>query len=311
MHVAALDLGTNTFHLLIGRIESGVCVYVHRTRCRVMLGREGMASGQISKAAFGRAKEAIRELKAIWTSWQVSHVWVAATSAFREATNGHELLKALQSEAHISARVLSGKEEARLIGEGVQAALTKTDISSYLVMDIGGGSTEFILASKGETHGLYSYEIGAQRLYERFSKEDPLSSQTQRALSAYLTPILADLLQLVAQHKPKHLIGTSGTFNTLYDVYAAQSGAPSRRSKAQWIFPIPKPFFEQTTQRFITSSYAERLAMAGIPYERARLIPFGGFLIQWICTRYHFAHQHLCTFALKEGLITQGIQTLT
>ncbi|MEJ7693885.1 hypothetical protein [Daejeonella sp.] len=156
--VAILDLGTNTFHLLIADISSGGPEVVYQDTIAVKLGEGGISRCDISKEAFERGLKAIRAFKEAIDHHQVTRVKSAATSAIRSASNGADFIEKIKSETGLNLEIIDGEREAELIYIGVRAAVNLEQMS--LIVDIGGGSVEFILCDKNRIVWKRSFEVG-------------------------------------------------------------------------------------------------------------------------------------------------------
>jgi exopolyphosphatase/guanosine-5'-triphosphate,3'-diphosphate pyrophosphatase len=172
--IAILDLGTNTFQLLIANIIDNKPVLVFEESIAVKLGEGGIEKGYISEAAFDRGLSALKQFKKSIDQYQVKLVRAAATSALRSASNGAEFLEKIRSETGIIPEIITGEREAELIYQGVRAAINMGD-EKCLIIDIGGGSVEFIICNQEEVFWKRSYDIGAARLMEQFHHSDPIS----------------------------------------------------------------------------------------------------------------------------------------
>jgi exopolyphosphatase/guanosine-5'-triphosphate,3'-diphosphate pyrophosphatase len=220
MRVAAIDVGTNSIHLLAADIAAdGRVTPVDSQRVQVMLGSGGLGHHRIAPDAFERGVDALRTLRAAIDSLGVEEIHASATSAVREAENGPDFCRAVKDATGIHLRVVSGADEARLIWLGVRPALDFTR-GPALVFDVGGGSTEFILGDGAGIQHLCSLHLGHIRLAERFHRSDPIKDDDLAALRKH---IRSELAPLVARVGPSTsgaapfgtLIGTSGTARTL------------------------------------------------------------------------------------------------
>ena len=167
---AVLDLGTNTFNILIVNIEKNVKTILHHDRVPVKIGKGGIQNNQIIEEACQRAKEALKQFRKLIDQYNVKieDITAIATSAFRNAINGQALADEIKQETEIEIRIIQGEVEAELIYYGVKGAM-KIGEETALIMDIGGGSVEFILCNENHIFWKKSYEIGAQRLLDLFS----------------------------------------------------------------------------------------------------------------------------------------------
>ena len=169
MRITIIDMGTNTFHLLIADIKNNKLDFIMQKKIAVKIGKGGINNGLILNEAKKRALDCLGMFKKISLEYKVDKIKAVATSAFRSAKNSGELLWEIKKDLGINIDVISGDKEAVLIAKGVRTAMDigKTPI---MIMDIGGGSVEFIIANKTKNLWAKSFEIGGQRLLEKFHK---------------------------------------------------------------------------------------------------------------------------------------------
>ena len=170
--IAVIDLGTNTFHLFIVEVKEGAINTLYREKIAVKIGKNGISKGRISSAAKKRALHTLRIFKTIIDQFEVASVKGVATSAIRSAKNGQELLDEIEASTAIKIEIISGDREAELIFYGVKST-GRLNGTPNLVMDIGGGSVEFIIGNDQEIFWKQSFEIGAQRLIGQVSSRRP------------------------------------------------------------------------------------------------------------------------------------------
>lgn len=293
--VAVIDLGTNTFHLLIVSIADGKFNEVYRNRIFVNLAEAGIQS--IGSQPMQRAKAAIKQLANHITNHKISHCTIIGTAAMRTADNGPELVEFIESTLHYPVEIIDGKTEAELIFEGTRLV---TDLSTgyHIIMDIGGGSTEFILTKNNSIQWAQSFPIGVTVLYNAFGGTDPLAEKSIIQLKAYLDEKLAPLMDQLKDHACQHLIGASGTFEVL------QLSKEKRiiRDKASQ-FSIPE--FYELYHDIITSNLEDRLRKSYIPPQRAKLLPVAMVLIQHLLECVQPEGIIISPYALKEGIISK------
>ncbi|MGK7392205.1 MAG: Ppx/GppA phosphatase family protein [Candidatus Cyclobacteriaceae bacterium M2_1C_046] len=299
--IAILDLGTNTFHLLIAEIEnSDSFKVIYKEKIPVKIGKGGINEQRISPDAFQRALDAIHAFTGIIHSLHVNKTIASATSAIRNATNGPELLKKIKQQTGVIIRTISGSEEAELIYNGVRAAM-KIGEKPVLIMDIGGGSVEFIIANEDEIYWKRSFEIGAQRLLDKFHKKDPISPEEQEELFSFLKEELKALIIQLHKYDPGMLIGSSGTFDTLSDIYCEMSGIEKDGEKTEIPFDINA--FDSIYQDIISKNKLQRLAIPGMMQMRVDMIVVAVSLIKFILNSHNFEAIRVSTYALKEGML--------
>ncbi|MCS7296699.1 MAG: Ppx/GppA phosphatase family protein [Bacteroidia bacterium] len=302
--VAAFDLGTNSFHLLVALIdEERQEVRLERRRREfVFLGREMKGEPPVfSEVGMERAMETLRHLVKEAQQAGSEHFVVCATEAFRRAQNASLFIEAVRHELGLEVRILTGAEEARLIHEGVRAGLPLPE-AAYLVMDIGGGSVEFIWGEKGEIRYLFSVPLGVTALFQRFPEPDPLSPAVVEAIQKLIRKTLEPHLSALPQETIHHLIGTSGTFKTLGRLIAHHAG-DSTAAQTIHGYRFGPMLFYPIYQKLLTVPLTGRLQLRGMQAERAPYLPYGALLVQEILHTFPIQNITISEYALREGII--------
>jgi len=205
---AVIDLGTNTFHLLIADVsDEGGIVEVYRERIFVKLASEGIAV--IGEAPFGRGIEALCHYRRLLDDYAVTDVQAIGTAALRTATNGERFVTEAREKAGIGILLISGDREAEYITKGVLRAVPAVT-ERLLIMDIGGGSTEFIIADQGGVQWRQSFPLGVSVLCNGFHSSDPISDPEVLALEAHLSVSLAPLRAALTEFPTHHCGSFSG-----------------------------------------------------------------------------------------------------
>lgn len=298
-NVAVIDLGTNTFHLMIVTPTDGTLNVKYREKVPVKLGEKGINEGVISDAAAERALTTLKHFRTIVDDYGVERIFASATSAFRNASNSEGLIKRIQTETGFEVHIISGEEEAHFIHRGVKKALRIGNETS-LILDIGGGSVEFIICNDEKIFWVQSFEIGAQRLLEKFHRHDPILPEEIQDLREYLNEKLAPLAKAISQYQPEVLIGSSGTFDTLVDIFYAENNKP-KQEWSEYRFPIEA--FEKIYQELLSKDRTARLAIPGMIEMRVDMIVVACILIQHLIEYQVFKKMRVSTYALKEGVL--------
>ena len=299
--IAIIDMGTNTFHLLIA--EAGVNGYqiIYRDHVAVKIGMAGINEGIISESGFNRALQAMQKFKNKMDQYPVSAVYAFGTSALRNAKNGRYLSEKIKSLTGISIHIISGDKEADFIYSGVKAALDLgKDVN--LVMDIGAGSVEFIMADQQQVFWKQSFEIGGQRLLEKFQKHDPILPEEIKALDSFFEKSLAPLLQACKKFKPGILVGSSGSFETLSEVYCIKNRIPQSFIGTET--PLSKEGFFEIYKDLIRKNRNERIQMKGMIEMRVDMIVVTCCLIRFVLKKNKFDRIRVSTYSLKEGVLS-------
>jgi exopolyphosphatase/guanosine-5'-triphosphate,3'-diphosphate pyrophosphatase len=298
-NVAIIDMGTNTFHLLIAEVRSKPKILL-REREAVKVGKGGINKSIITDDGFARALETLKRFKTIIDEHGVRKTLAFGTSAIRNASNGQQLIDAIQSTTGIEARIIGGEEEADLIYRGVRAALDLGKDNS-LIVDIGGGSVEFIIGNNDGILWKQSFEIGGQRLLEEFQKFDPIGAQEVVTLEAFLRSKLEPLMEPLRKYKPNTLVGVSGTFDTLSEMFCHRNDLPYYADDSET--PFDMAAFPSIYKDLLTHDRAGRLALPGMIEMRVDMIVVACVLVNVILTIHEFNNIRVSTYSLKEGVL--------
>ncbi|GJM27879.1 MAG: hypothetical protein DHS20C17_05140 [Cyclobacteriaceae bacterium] len=304
--VAVIDLGTNTFHLLVVDVDNKKLQILHKEKQSVKIGEGGISQGVIAPPAQKRALDTLHGFRQKISDMGVDQVFATATSAFRNAANGKELVLKIFEETGIEVRIIDGKTEAQYIFQGVRQALDIGTADS-LILDIGGGSIEFIIANNSAIRWMESFEIGAQRLMDQFHHQDPISRFEIERLESYLDQRLGPLQKAMERFKPKTLIGSSGTFDTLSQIYCLSNGISKPTSPEQ---PLTPEGFKLIHNEIIHKNRSERLAIPGMIEMRADMIVVATSLIDYLLKRFQITQIRVSSYALKEGMLFEVSNTI-
>ena len=295
--IAIMDLGTNTFHLMVadpgGRI-------LHRERQPVKIGKGGINQGVIRDDAVKRAVACMLTFRQQLDAMGVTRFRAIGTSALRSAQNGPDVVRQIFQETGIAVEVISGEQEALYIYYGVRKAIPLGNTPA-LILDIGGGSVELILADNNTVHWKASLDIGAQRMMELYQRHDPIIAEELEALSARYAQALAPLSPVVAQWKPQTLVGSSGTFDTLSEMYCARTGVPYQPDAPE--SPLTVKAFWEIHADLITRDRAARMGLPGMIDLRVDMIVVASALIAFLLERYGFKEIRVSSYSLKEGVL--------
>ncbi len=299
-----IDMGTNTFHLLIGGSKCKPLEIIHSEKIAVRLGKGGISSGKIAESAITRAIDTLHSFVESATQLGVSNLQAFATSAMRNASNAPEVMAKIKTETDISVQVIDGETEALNIFSGVKAAM---DLASgyHLIMDIGGGSVEFIFCTQKSILWKKSFEIGVQRLKDRFQQNDPIKQNEIDALNMHFNSSLSELADKISIYKPTILVGCSGTFGTLSDIYEIRNNIPSSRSTSEGNFDLNA--FPGIYEELITNDYNKRMEIAGMSTLRADMIVVAVILLRWVINEASFNDIRISHYAMKEGILYESL----
>jgi len=298
--IAVIDLGTNTFHLLIASLGNGKSTMLQREKQAVKIGVGGINKGVITEAGIQRAVACLHLFKKKLDEWKVSRVQAFGTSALRNAANGKEVIEKIKSETGIEVKLISGDQEAEYIYYGVRSAMDLGTEKS-LIVDIGGGSVEFIIGDRREIFWKQSFEIGAQRLLELYHKHDPITAEEINQLNRHFEKFLGSLRVAIEEHNPATLAGSSGTFDTLSEIYCNKQGIPIEREEGET--PLTIPGFYEIYKELLSKNRAERMLIPGMIEMRVDMIIVGSCLVNYLLQKYAFKNIRVSTYSLKEGVL--------
>lgn len=296
MRAAVIDLGTNTFHLIIAEVAAGSVDVIYKTNVPVRLGEGRINDNIIIPEAFERGISTLKTFKNTILQYEVASVKAIATSAIRSAANGNDFVSAAASQADIHINVINGDDEAGYIFEGVKATGVITGPS--LIMDIGGGSTEFILCSPEGYFWKRSYDIGAARLMQAYFHSDPISISNQEDIKNRLSTELPDLFEACEKYQPQVLIGSAGAFETFAGIILKDTSVANISSAE-----LDINAYRELADRLIHSTHAEREAMPDIIPLRVDLIVIASLITNYVLKHTGINNLYLSTYDLKMGVL--------
>ncbi|PIW51457.1 MAG: hypothetical protein COW18_00880 [Zetaproteobacteria bacterium CG12_big_fil_rev_8_21_14_0_65_54_13] len=302
---AAIDIGSNTFRLLIGEVADAdhhtpwrTVYYTHRI---IRLGEGLHHSGRLADTAMQRAVTAFSEFAAVLSRYEVSaeNTLAVATAAMREADNGVLFRDRVAAETGIDIRIIDGDSEARMSLAGAAAVLTPSTRADMLLFDIGGGSTEFIRATDQLCRDAISTKMGVVRLVEADLHSDPPSAADYQAMLAAANVHLNAVEQYWGEVTPPlHLVGTAGTVTTLAATELDLCPYDADTINNHW---MSLAAFEALRDRLLAMDHAKRQAIRTIESGRGDLIIAGLAIIEAILTRWHYDGIYIVDAGLLEG----------
>jgi len=305
MRVAILDLGTNTFNLLISEISSDNRLSViHTSKEPVKLGKGGIHKGFITEEAMERGFAAIEKLIERSGSFNPEKIYAFATSAIRDASNGKTFTNEVQKRFNIYIIIIPGEREAEMIYKGVRQSV-ELDEEPVIILDIGGGSNEFIIGNKKKIFWKHSFNLGMARMLELFPPSDPITKEEITALERYYDQELENLYPALNEHKPHTLIGASGSFETfsailshsLPNKYQLSITNPSRK--------IDLSDYASLHKKLLKSTIEERTNMPGMEPVRVEMIILATVFVNFILKKCDIKTLIQSDYALKEGVIAE------
>jgi len=295
MRAAVIDLGTNTFHLLIADISAKDPQILYKTTVPVLLGQGRINENIIIPAAFERGIRTLKDFRGIIDAHDVDIVRAIATSAVRNAVNGPDFVAAAKA-AGIGIQVISGDEEAAFIFNGVKALGIIQQTS--LIMDIGGGSTEFIICNEDGLLWKKSYDIGAARLMQAYFHSDPISNTDRCAIIDLLDKALSELEVACIRYKPEMLIGSAGAFESFAILLTNGNDIGDITSMA-----LDIKAYETLAARLVASTHEERTNMKGLISLRVDMIVIAAILTSYILDNIELNAMSLSMYDLKMGVL--------
>jgi exopolyphosphatase/guanosine-5'-triphosphate,3'-diphosphate pyrophosphatase len=304
---AVVDLGTNTFQYVVGNmLKGGINIYA-RKKTGVKIGKGGMGKRQILPEAKARAIETLLDFQNDFNCMKINpnQVFLYGTSAFRNAENRGEVLSAIQEATGYPVQIIDGEKEAEFIFEGVLGSGAILENETQLIVDIGGGSVEFILC-KGKTPvWKKSFEVGGLRLLEKFQTQDPIPQEKQKELQEFAEMALGELWNTLISNPIDCLVGCSGSFETLAAMEMARNGLDFSDLEEKGCISIPLKVFQFWANHLIPLPLSERLKIPGMMPLRAEMMVMAVLLIQLILNKTAAKSLRVSTYSLKEGALIQ------
>ena len=303
--VAAIDVGTNSTHLLVASVDVALGTFSIELaeKSTTRLGEKDPDTGELTPEAMERGLASLRRFKELAISHQVEQIVIAATSAVREAPNGRDFLQTVQDQIGLDVDLVSGPEEARLIYLGVLSGMPFGD-RPHLVLDIGGGSTELILADGRDARALTSTRVGAVRLQRDFVKDDPIPPNRRSFLQAFIQGSLEPAVDKVHRRiKPGEkpvLVATSGTAMAIGALAATEDDRPPLKLHG---YKVSKQRLDRVVERLVVMTPEQRRDLAPINDRRAEIIVPGALILQTTMQMLGVGELVLSERALREGLI--------
>jgi exopolyphosphatase/guanosine-5'-triphosphate,3'-diphosphate pyrophosphatase len=307
MRVAAIDIGTNSVHMIVVRVRTDLSFEViDREKVMVRLGAGGLGGKALTDESMQAALQALSKFRRLAESHGVDAIVAVATSATREARNGGEFLARVARETGIRPRVIAGPEEARLIH---QAAVYGVHVAAgrAVVIDIGGGSVEITLGTGTNIELARSFKVGVIRLTEHFVHTDPISERDERRMTAHILGEIDRYCDQVTAAGFDRVIGTSGTILSIGAMAAAAAGHGADRELRN--LRIPAKQIRRIRKEAVGLDLEHRLLMPGMDPRRADLVVAGSILLDTILRRLGASELTLCDLALREGLVLDYIRS--
>ena len=303
--VAVMDLGTNTFHLLIAHGDAANPEELYHTTVPVRLGEGGINNGIIQSAAYKRGVDTLIQFGEKIREFKADRVSAIATSALRSATNGKDFIAEVKEKTGIEIETITGDREAKYIYEGVKAGNCLSKQNS-LILDIGGGSVEFILGNDEQIIWKQSFEIGAARMLDKFHKTDPIPEASIVEMNNYLEQILPSFFEAAKGIAIANIIGSSGAFETFAEVIELQKGNEFDLKKNRK-YKFNAQEFINITDWLIASSHKDRESTKGIIPIRVDMIVSAALITRFVMKKLAISEVTMSTYSLKEGVLAEAL----
>jgi exopolyphosphatase/guanosine-5'-triphosphate,3'-diphosphate pyrophosphatase len=306
LRLAAIDVGSNSIHMIVAQADAdGGLTTLWRMKEMVGLGRMSFPSHRLSRDAMDRAIQALGRFKQAAQLRQAEKIVAVATSAIREAVNGGDFIERAKRDVGLYVRVVSAREEARLIYLAVRHAID-LGTKPHLIVDIGGGSVEFIVGDARKAQLLESRKLGAARMTAKYVASDPITPDERDALLRHYDRELKPLVESIAALKPVKVIGTSGTLENLAamtggdaDARADDNGNGHGPAGAV----IARKPLDKLVDGLLESRSKDRAKMRGLDDQRKDQITAGALLVREMLRRLDVKKIELCPSALREGIL--------
>ncbi|NMW20085.1 MAG: Ppx/GppA family phosphatase [Chlorobiaceae bacterium] len=310
LRVAAIDLGTNSFHMIIVEESKGKgIVEIDRVKNMICIGRGSISTKMLDEEAMLSGIAALKNFLVLAAHHGVvpENVIAFATSAIREAKNRLDFLRRIRDETGLKVKIISGREEAEFIYYGVRKAV-KIGKSSDLLFDIGGGSVEFIIANNKGVQLLESRKIGVARMRERFVFSDPIDRHDIKMLEQFFSAEMDSPVEKASELKVTRAIASSGTAQNIARMIASMNGRESSVSLNNSLFSRKE--FQVLYKAVLPLSSVERRRLTGLDVNRVDLIVPGLILVDMIFRLFNLSEIVVSDYALREGMVLHYLKNL-
>jgi exopolyphosphatase/guanosine-5'-triphosphate,3'-diphosphate pyrophosphatase len=307
MIVASIDIGTNTCNLLIAEYSKGSELkFLHREKQAITLINKDFKNNNISPASVTNLIHVLNEYKKTITFHHTDRILATATSGIRSAANRESVIETVQSGCGLKINVIDGNKEAELAWKGVKNAI-KIDDNRVLIIDIGGGSIEFVICDNKGIIWKASYNIGVARLISKYSYSDPLLLEDVDSICSLLNAELMDLLMKCNEYNVKTLIGSSGSFETFANLvkYECPTCCIGETNPANTI-DICR--FMQIYNKLTTYNEAQRTDMPGMDLIRVKMIPIASVIAKFLLEKLNADCFIQSNYSIKEGTLFDFIE---
>jgi len=310
MRIAALDLGSNSFHLLVADVHlDGTFTAVAREKEMLRLGDDVARHGRIPEPTADRAIAAIRRLCQLAGALGAREIVAKATSAIRTAENGPQLIDRIEAETGVEVEVINGNEEARLVFAAVRASVVLEPAPAFC-LDVGGGSVEVMVGDAAGLRWAASLPLGVGRLTAECVHDDPPSKDDRKRLDSRIRGGLEPLVEEVRSRFPRMAVGTSGTLNDLVRMAVALRSGEATLPASTNALRATRAELEALHLRILTAKTSERRRMPGLEEpRRAELLPAGSSLLVTALDLFDLDGLTVSDWALREGIVLDAVRS--
>lgn len=300
MRLAGVDIGTLTCRLLIADLPtSGQLIEVRSERRILRLGEGVDQTKHLTVAAMDRVLQCLKEWREIIDALQVDAMAVVATSAVRDAGNRNEFLDRVKREAGFEVELISGEEEARRTMLGIRSGLPH-GVTEVLALDIGGGSTEFILDRPGRNPVVRSIDIGVVRLCERLLHHDPLTEKEIGQAREWVAKETKTAVAGMGNYQTATFVGTAGTVTSLA---AMAQKLPTYEPARIHNYRLQLDIIQELEQTLLSRNKADRVGLPGLEKGREEVIAAGAIIIRTIMETLEMPSVLVSDLGLREGVL--------
>lgn len=300
LRLAGVDIGTLTCRLLIADLPSdGKLKEVQSERRILRLGEGVDQTKQLSVAAMDRVIQCLKEWRRLIDEAQVDKVTAVATSAVRDAGNRDEFLDRVKREAGFEVELISGEEEARRTLLGIRSGLSD-GVTDVLALDIGGGSTEFILDRPGQKPVVRSIDIGVVRLCERLLRHDPPTADEVQQAREWVAKETKAAVAGMGNYQTAIFVGTAGTITSLA---AMAQKLPTYEPARIHNYQLQFSTIQEIEQTLLSRNKADRVGLPGLEKGREEVIAAGAIIIRTIMETLVQQACLVSDLGLREGVL--------
>lgn len=306
-NLAAIDIGTNSFHLIIIKVrENYTFETIAREKEIVRLG-EGSVEQKITEDSMQRSVECLNRFKKL-AEIHNAKIRAVATSALREARNKQDFLLKVKDEVGINIEIISGSEEARLIYQGILQGLPILE-KKILMIDIGGGSTELLVGHKGKVLYAQSLKLGAVRLTNQFFRDEPDTKSKINQCKLYIESMITTNKKMILKHKPELVVGSSGTIQAIAQIIIGEKNLETPKTLNGFAFSST---LLRKTRNLLDASdtIKKKLKIPGLDAKRAEIITAGSLILEEIVDKLSIDSIMVSDYALREGIIFNTIRKI-